>query len=66
MTTILHLICPICFYDLAEWGTLLEVDRVAPDSLHGWIGDELHVYQLRSSGTKCDYDNHMYLANAKR
>lgn len=61
-----HLICPVCFYDLAEWGASLGID-IDPETcdLVGWLDDDLHIYRLRSSGTKCDYDNHLYLVNAR-
>jgi hypothetical protein len=62
---IVHLICSVCFYDLAEWGVPFGVDRATPDALGGWIGDNLHIYRIRRSGFKCDYDDHMYLVNAR-
>lgn len=63
--THVHLICSVCFFDLAEWGVPLGIDLVDKDLLSGWIGDDIHIYQLRTRGLKCDYDDHMYLVNAK-
>lgn len=61
-----HLICPVCFYDLAEWGAYhgIDIDSETCD-LVGWFGNDLHIYRIRSGGDKCDYDAHMYLVNAR-
>lgn len=66
---IIHYICIKCFYDLAEWGVPFGIDREGFD-LVGWVGEDLHVYVLKYSndrqfGARCDYDDHMYLANAR-
>jgi hypothetical protein len=62
---IIHLVCGKCYYDLAEWGVPLGVDRIPGTSdLFGYAAQALHIYRLRPIGVgRCDYDDHMYLAN---
>ena len=68
MKIFVHLICTICYCDLADWGVAFGIDMI-PDTydLGSWIGEELHIYRLRPLGgsRRCDWDHHLYLVNAK-
>jgi len=60
--TFIHLVCPRCFYDIAD--NPAGMDSVVPDALFTFVADDLHTYRLRSiKQPKCDWDNHMYVAN---